>query len=202
MQCVASGDVGFSVSGNPTGGASAWHQVHVGEVDYDGYTDVVCPASNLCVGTDLQSGRIVYSKKPLVQGSWKFTKLAGDHVTFTGVSCAGRGFCAVVTAAGDIFASTNPAGPASAWHKLHIAHEDLSAVSCSSKSLCVAIDRADKVLVSTDPAARHPMYKATTIDKPLGSLSPPDSLSSVRCAANGTCYVGDIYGNLVVGRKR
>jgi len=94
------------------------------------------------------------------------------------------------------------AGPASAWHKLHIAHEDLSAVSCSSKSLCVAIDRADKVLVSTDPAARHPMYKATTIDKPLGSLSPPDSLSSVRCAANGTCYVGDIYGNLVVGRKR
>jgi hypothetical protein len=197
--CVAAGDVGFSVSSDPAGGASAWRQVHVGEADFDQYTDVACPSKTLCVAGDLQSGRIVHSTTPLVQGSWKFTKLAGEHTRFSAASCADRRFCVVVADSGEIFASTHPTGRASAWRRIHVAHEDLTAVSCPSKTLCVAIDRQDKVLVSTNPAVPNPRYKATTIDRPLGALSPPDALSSVACAPGGPCVVGDVNGNIVIG---
>ena len=87
----------------------------------------------LCVATDLQSGRIVYSNKPLVQGSWRFTKLTDTHNALLGVTCVGSKFCVVVAHGGDIWTTTNPTGRSSAWRRVHLAHESLSAVACSSK---------------------------------------------------------------------
>jgi hypothetical protein len=198
--CVTTVDNGVSVTGNPTGGAPAWRMLPFGEPDYDEFVDVSCPAANLCITTDLQSGRIAVSTRPLVLNAWKFRRLTGPNTTITGVSCVSRTFCVVVDATGEIFTSTNPAGSAKAWKRIRIAHENLGGVSCGSKSLCVAIDNQDRALVSTNPAAAHPRYRAAVIDRPLGALSAPDQLSAVACIPGGSCVVGDVNGNVIVGR--
>ena len=181
---------------------SAWRQVHIGEPDFDQYTDVACPSAALCVATDLQSGRIVYSKKPLVQGSWKFTKLTDTHNALLGVTCVGTKFCVVVAHGGDIWTTTNPTGRSSAWRRRPPRPRE--PVRCRLQ-LEVAV-RRDR---SRRQGARvlEPWCQASVVEgdddrqaaRESEPARPADDASDV--SRTGSCIVGDDSGNVIVGRK-
>jgi hypothetical protein len=198
--CGAAGVTGFIVSSDPGGGASAWRRIRLGEADVDGYTSIACAGTHLCVATDLLTGRIAVASDPLSARSWGFRKLVGAQTDLTGVSCPSRRLCVVVDYGGDVLSSADPTGRAATWRRVRLPHQHLTAVSCASTTLCVAIGRGNLVAVSTDPSFAHPRWKTSVIDRPLGALSPPDTLSTVACAPHGPCIIGDDSGNVIIGR--
>ena len=87
--------------------------------------------------------------------AWKavqFPPTPGVFDDLSSVSCPSSHFCAVIGGVGDIYTTTNPTGPAAAWHLTHAnAMFGGYRMSCAG-TLCSAEAGRVHVLSSTTPA--------------------------------------------------
>jgi hypothetical protein len=109
-----------------------------------------------------------------------------------GLSCPSVALCVAADGAGNVIASSNPGGGASAWKAANVDDaQQLFGISCPSASLCVAVDGSGDVVTSTNPAGGADAWTVTRVD---GS----NSMSSVSCPSRALCVAVDDAGNVVV----
>lgn len=133
-------------STDPDGGASAWHTVSLGTRAFGG--TVSCPDSSLCVATTANSDDLLVSTNPTGgAAAWRTVAAPGMGDYVAGLSCPSTSLCvaesistsAVASSLMGITSSTDPAGPASAWHAVNapgVLTLQIPALSCASKSAC------------------------------------------------------------------
>jgi hypothetical protein len=213
--CVAVDRAGKVLwAANPTGGARAWFAA-----DVDGaneLTSVSCPATTLCVAVDA-AGDIITSQNPTGgAGAWAVSKVDSSAtsnnadnagpVLLRGVSCPSASLCVAVDAAGNVLASTNPAGGSAAWTITHAdanrtygcsegglaCQPPLVGISCPSTALCAAVDFSGNVLTTHTPTAPGAWASASAHSGGLGSLW------GISCPAVGFCATVDGTGGQVI----
>jgi hypothetical protein len=161
--CVAVAREGrIFASTNPTGGASAWHEVGTpgGPGDLEG---VSCASTQLCVAGNL-TGNVLTSTEPAGGGATWSEANAGGSVQITGVSCPTAGACVAVDNNGDALNSTDPTGGPGAWHFENLVafsptaeregqppRNALFGASCASTSLCALVGIDGRIFTATDP---------------------------------------------------
>jgi hypothetical protein len=109
--------------------------------------------------------------------------------------------CFAFDSAGELLASTNPAGGASTWKPLSGAVPNVQDVSCPSRSLCVAIDQAGRLFTSRHPSATG---RPWTLDPGATLPSPfsdPQPGASISCSSVSLC-VASIVGEQQGGTLR
>jgi hypothetical protein len=197
--------------------ASSWANVQLpGNADRVFLLGVSCPSQELCVavGTDnliasstdptggVADWNVVYAGEgpsPFIPPSDPV--ISGRQVQ--GVSCPSTNLCVAVTDQGNIYSSTQPTGPASAWKVNPIeeggGNTHLEGVSCPSASLCVAVSggrnprglaNSGKVFTSTNPAGGAPAWRAT-------QLNGPPNLRAVSCGSPSLCVAVGAEGRIV-----
>jgi hypothetical protein len=191
------GDVVTST--DPTAGPAAWTIVQIRPgITFSGYTASVpltaisCPSRHLCVTGDDFPREIITTTDPTGgAAAWSDGIGIGHRYSADGlvsVSCTSAHFCATVSDIG-VFASTDPAGPASI--RLGI-NDSLEAISCGSRTLCLAVvgGRANGgpggVWRSTNPAAQRPQWNLIHPD--------PNQQFAVACRGRGLCVATDSAG--------
>lgn len=168
--CVAVGTNNLiASSNNPTGSSGAWDFIYAGE------------------GPQPEPERPPGAAQPPPP---RF--LPGHQIQ--GVSCPSTGLCVAVMNQGNIYSSTNPTGPASAWKTADIdgkgPNTHLYGVSCPSTSLCIAVAGKGKgahdagqnseILTATDPTGAASVWQAAELS---GSID----LRAVSCATPRLC---------------
>lgn len=113
-----------------------------------------------------------------------------------GVSCPSAGFCVAASFEGDIYSSTNPTGPASAWKMVPLTAEKepnihMGGISCPTPSFCVTVALGGKVVVSSNPGGER-------VDWTVIELAAPYDLRGVSCASVSLCVAVDNEGAVVV----
>ena len=160
--CVAAGAGGkIFVSINPTGGASAWHEVTSPTPRELRAASCVV---GLCAAGDA-GGNILTSTDPT--GGGRFAEAnGGGSVQVTGLSCPTAAACVAVDENGDVLTSTNPTGGAGAWSFQNLVPFEaepaetgqfvgnaLWGASCATTSLCVLVGAESRIFTSTEPFA-------------------------------------------------
>ena len=142
-------------STDPTGGAGAWSEAHIGEAST--INKVSCPTAAFCVA--LSGSNLFLSTNPTGgAGAWSKTELNGGTY-LAGLSCASASLCVGVDGGSSAFTSSNPLGGAETWHSQFIDPNTndgqvLIDVVCSSETLCAATDWQGDVILGT-PAPSH-----------------------------------------------
>ncbi len=157
--CVAVDDSGNVISSsNPTGGALAWSGGALPGAGYpiaDAFHGLSCPSAFLCVAVDFAQSVETWNAS---QRGHSRTDAVISSNAFVGVSCRSDSLCFAFDSAGNLYGSTNPAGPASAWTIAYVdrtgADAGVTGVSCPSASSCIAVDAAGNVLVGSPPLTR------------------------------------------------
>ena len=157
-----------------TAGAAPWTTAKLpGSAGKVFLLGVSCPTTDLCVAsgtnnliatsTDPTGGSAAWDYRYVGDGPWPNTDdwptqgISGKQIQ--GISCPSPKLCVAVLNQGNIYTSTNPTGPSSAWNSIQIdgkgRNTHLFGVSCPTVSLCVAVSgkREDqgKIFTSTDP---------------------------------------------------
>jgi hypothetical protein len=197
--CVAVDRVGYVfTSTNPTGGAAAWSTgTSVGSGNGIRYS-VSCPSAsaafcavvgNSDVWTSINAG-----------GSWSEpgTPIDTLHGDLQAVGCSSSSLCvAGEYAGGNIFASTNPTGGASAWTEFHSSENTINGISCRG-SFCAVVgvqgsgySGDSDVFTSSNPTGGASAWSTTSIDN--------DELLDISCVSSSLCVASDAEGNVVVG---
>jgi hypothetical protein len=173
---------------------------------------VDCPSKELCVAVGTNN-LIASSTNPTEgAGDWKYVHagegpwpqteewpteaISGRQIQ--SISCPSVELCVAVTSQGNIYSSTNPTGPASAWKVSQVDEEGhnthLFGVSCPSVSLCVAVSgrRLDqgKILTSTDPHGGPSAWSAIELAEPM-------EFRAVSCDTPSFCAVVTEDGRIV-----
>ena len=107
------------------------------------------------------------------------------------VSCASISLCVAADDSGDVLASTDPTGGASAWPPTHLLSGTgafFTGVSCPSTALCVATASNGSVATTTDPADGAGAWQVIPIS--------PWTLTNVSCATASYCVAFDSLGNV------
>jgi hypothetical protein len=172
--CVAVGELDKIVSStNPTGGQAAWHEARpTGEAESDCHAHWSPPCRN-----------------PLDR-------------RIRSVSCPSVTLCVAVTGEGYVYSSTNPTGPADAWHAVDVDGTErdthLWSVSCPTTSLCVTVSgeryTSGKVLTTTNPTGPASAWTVTQLDESL-------DLRGVSCGTPTLCVAVGTQGRLLVSRN-
>jgi hypothetical protein len=161
--CVAVGEEGrLFVSGDPTGGASAWRAAD--SPTPRGLFAVSCVGSTLCAAGDA-GGNILTSTEPFGGGGFAATNPDGS-VQITGLTCPTTSNCVAVTNNSDVLTATDPTGGASAWSFENLVpfeaegtggssfvRNALFGASCASTSLCVLVGAESRIFTADDPFA-------------------------------------------------
>jgi hypothetical protein len=161
--CVAVGNEGrIFVSGNPTGGVSAWRPT--GSPTPRDLFAVSCVAAILCAAGDA-GGNVLTSTDPTEGGSFAATNPDGS-VQITGLSCPTTEQCVAVTNNADVLTSNDPTGGADAWTFENLVpfeaegtggstfvNNALFGASCASTALCVLVGAESRIFTATDPFA-------------------------------------------------
>jgi hypothetical protein len=180
--CVAVAREGrIFVSNEPTGGASAWHEVGTpgGPGDLEG---VDCVSSLLCAAGNL-TGNVLTSTEPAGPAASWHEANAGGSVQITDVSCPTAERCVAVDNNGSVLSSADPTGGAGSWSFENLIpfspteeregqppRNALFGASCASTSLCALVGADGRIFTSTDPfsqpdsrPARKPRKRPRTI---------------------------------------
>jgi hypothetical protein len=167
--CVAVAKEGWIfVSGDPTGGASAWRAVD-SPTPRDLFA-VSCVAATLCAAGDA-GGNILTSTDPT--GGFAEANADGS-VQITNLSCPTTTRCVAVTNNGDVLTSSDPTGGASSWSFENLVPFEaegtggsrfvknaLFGASCASTSLCVLVGAESRIFTATDPFAPPALFTRT-----------------------------------------
>jgi hypothetical protein len=157
--CVAVDDSENVISSsNPTGGALAWSGGALpgaGHPPPDSFYGLSCPSASLCVAVDF--AEYVETWNPSLGGYVRKSALVSSNA-FVGVSCRSDSLCLAFDTAGNLYASSDPAGTASAWTIAYVdrtgADSGVTGVSCPSASSCIAVGAAGNVLLGSPPPTR------------------------------------------------
>ncbi len=173
--CIAS-----ALAFTPPALASSWTTAQLpGAASKVFLLGVSCPSQGLCVAvgtnnliassTDPTGGSPAWHFVYAGEGPWPNTEswptenIEGRQIQ--SVSCPSANLCVAVTDQGFIYSSTQPTGPASAWHVAQVDNGHgynihLFGVSCPTPTLCVAVSGKrsthggvdnGKIFTSTDP---------------------------------------------------
>lgn len=216
--CVAVDNAGdVFTSSQPTGGAGTWTGAHIETPVCNspvpggtcgGFTGISCPSTSLCVAVDIQ-GNVLVSRDPTGgANAWQaaqidaFAGCSADGSTgscsgLSGVACASASLCVAVDDFGNVFASSDPTGGASAWRAARVDNSGaicspsidcrgLTTPSCPSSSLCVAIDHQAKLIRSTNPTGGVSAWSTVT---PNGLIQGQPGLpeTALSCASTLLC---------------
>ena len=157
--CVVATGGGMYATANAAGPVSAYKFAN--DTNQQGQIDAVaCPSTRLCIAqpdmagcTPCGAGNDLISTDP-VTGTWRQAGVAtGD------IACPTSEFC-VGTAAGtrhasdELAFSTDPAGPAHAWHYVSRLRGNprLRGIACASASFCVAVGDGGAIAVGSGRA--------------------------------------------------
>lgn len=191
--------------------AAGWSEVRLpgpaGKIDL---LNVSCPSASFCVATGNQN-LIASSTAPaggasawnvVYPGAGPFeSESRGTFPTnsqLQGISCPTARLCVAVTNQGVVYSSTDPTGPASAWHVAELSPQGrnihLYGVSCPSESLCVAVAgrrvSAGRVFTSTDPTGEAGAWQEAELGESL-------DLRAVSCASATLCVVVGADGEIL-----
>ena len=129
---------------------------------------------------------------------WTAFQLPPMGASTDAVSCPSAQLCVAGDYAGNIYASTNPAGGASAWTVIPVDPSTaVSGISCADPSLCVAVDQNGNVIKSTNPTGGAGAWTVSGIDGQvmLAGISCPDEHlcvavggSKARLSASGLVF--------------
>ncbi len=207
--------------------APTWTVGNIEVGQHSAINAVSCPTTSLCVAVD-SAGDVITSSAPSAgSGTWSLAHvdsmtgtvtLRGSATTnppnsnpvtlsgLTSVSCATATMCVAVDAAGNVVASTNPTGGASAWTMFPVDSAALDSVSCPSTNFCMAVDdRGEYVDSLTAPTGGSSGWNTTGCPcqfKSPSSATPLDAtavMNSVSCPSAELCLATDQNGNVVVG---
>ncbi len=168
--CVAVGYNGeVVVSGDPSGGASAWSVV--GAPGGGGVLQAVDCLSTICLTGD-SGGELLTAAEPTSFAGWHGSP-GGGSVQVTGASCATSEACLAVDDNGDAIVSTEPASGRWALTNLRpytagvesFASEDANALfgaSCPTTEFCALVGARGTILTSTDPFVQEPAKAPAT----------------------------------------
>lgn len=150
------------VSGDPTGGTSAWREAS-SPTPRD-LQAASCVAALLCVAGDA-GGNILTSTDPTGGASFAETNTAGS-VPITGLTCPTTLRCVAVDNNGDVLTSTDPTGGPGSWTFENLVPFEadqpdtgqfvknaLWGASCASPTLCVLVGANSRIFTATDPFA-------------------------------------------------
>ena len=175
--CTAVGSLTrIAASSNPTGGPAAW-KVFFGPEGGD------------------------YSGPPAPPGA----PPNRQRPNLSSVACPTVSLCVAVSASGDVYTSTSPAGGEAAWTRTDVDDDEydthLESVSCPSSSFCVAVSGGEKqhanprtsgkVLFSHDPTGGSAAWHVTQLD-------PGFDLRGVSCGSPSMCLAVGQDGRMVV----
>jgi hypothetical protein len=151
---------------DPLGGAEAWKVVNPG--------GGVTPEE-----TGIPPGQVVY-----------------PGAQIRGVSCPASGLCVAAGFKGEVFSSSNPTGPGSAWKVVPMQGEreprlHMTGISCPTPEFCVAVAYGGKVLSSTDPTGDKSAWKVAELDQPF-------DFRGISCPTTSLCAAVGNEGNVVV----
>lgn len=118
------------------------------------------------------------------------------------ISCPSARLCVAVTTLGQIYSSTDPTGPASAWNVTELESKGgnlhLYGVSCPTESFCVAVSgrrvNTGKVFSTTDPTGGASAWHEADL------AGEPD-LRAVSCASTSLCVATGEHGEIVASRE-
>lgn len=175
--CVAVAKEGrIFVSGDPTGGTSAWREAS-SPTPRDLFA-VSCVAALLCAAGDA-GGNILTSTDP-VGGAFAATNADGS-VQMTGLTCPTTLRCVAVTNNADVLTATDPTGGPSSWTFENLVPFEvdrtgagtfvknaLFGTSCASTSLCVLVGANSRIFTATDPFAAPTSSHTRTPGKRAG----------------------------------
>jgi hypothetical protein len=175
--------------------------------------NVSCPTASFCVATGTQN-LIASSTNPsdgagawnvVYAGEGRYVSPLGATVISNrqvqGVSCPSPHLCVAVTNLGQIYASTDPTGPASAWSVAEMSDEGrnthLYGVSCPTESLCVVVSgrrvNSGKIFTSTNPTGGTGAWQETDLGEAL-------DLRAVSCSSPTFCVAAGYGGELIASR--
>lgn len=206
--CVAVMNKGFVYSTtNPSGPASAWKSVEIGEPGGRNVhlVGVSCPTTTLCVavaerhvggGTagDLSDNyaKVLVSTNPTGDAStWRTFELT-EPFNFGAISCPRADLCVAVGQEGGIAFTTKPQGKAVDWHVVGApaGPGGMQAIGCVSTVLCVAGNKSGSLITSTAPTGGLGGWKAFGGG---GSVQ----ITGVSCPSASECVATDDNGSVL-----
>jgi hypothetical protein len=154
---------------------------------------VACvPAGGLCVAVDGRGGLFTSGDAGADSPSWSSGAVGTPSYGPDTVACPSQSLC-VGPDYGMIYASTDPAGGASAWTSFSAPPGPppaaMNDVSCPTAQLCVITRLDGGILTSTDPAAGAQAWTAAEID-------PNNSANAIVCSTEPRCFVSDSAGKV------
>lgn len=191
--------------------AASWEKVQLPGIAGKAFLlGVSCPSQSLCVAVGTNN-LIASSSQPASGGGWNVV-YAGEGASpyipdnspfisgrqIQAVSCPSTQLCVAVTDQGNVYSSTQPTGPASAWQVTPVDDKGrnihLEGISCPSVSLCVAVsggrNNRGKVLTSTNPAGGVGTWQTTQLDETL-------DLRGISCGSPSFCLAVGNDGRIV-----
>jgi hypothetical protein len=170
-------------STHPSGGAKTFRAA--AKTNFPGANGVACASASLCAEFS-GTGQIEVSSAPTssATSAWVLTTVDGYN-PLAAVACAGPNVCLAGGAQQKVFATANPAGPASAWsaQPITIAPEHLA---CVSPTLCVAGDgTSGDVAATATPLTGGWNVADTNSDLPDGG-----NIAVLACASGPFCLAG------------
>jgi len=150
---------------------------------------VSCPSLSLCVIADFD-GNVLTTTDPVAGASAYTTtdlsqvvKAPDTLFTLLSVSCGSATQCVASDDNGDLLATDNPGGGASAWSAAHVDGANLlDSVSCVASGLCLAVDGVGNVFASAHPDGSRQSWSAThNVD--------PSGFDAVTCQSATLCLV-------------
>ncbi|HEY6398418.1 MAG TPA: hypothetical protein VIX82_13290, partial [Solirubrobacteraceae bacterium] len=142
--CVAGTDSSVRWLSHVTDPTAMWQFIFGSAPGAGSIDSVACPSLHLCLAVPTGSGNDFVSTNPAA-GSWRQTPVATGYLACAATTlCVGTAFPGLA-----VWASTNPAGGRSAWHRTRIARgpNSLREVSCPSTRFCVAVGDGGSVAV-------------------------------------------------------
>jgi hypothetical protein len=171
--------------------------------------NVSCPTANFCAASGSENLVVTSTDPTGGPGAWNpvfvgdgrfptgsVPAISGRQIQ--GISCPSEGLCVAVSSVGQIYASTDPTGPGSAWsvtepkptgENLHF-----YGVSCPTEALCVAVtgrrSTAGRVFTSTDPTGGVGAWQEADLGEGF-------DLRAVSCSSATFCVAAGASGELV-----
>jgi uncharacterized membrane protein len=181
-------------STDPTGGASAWQSIELGEpFEFRG---VSCSSPSLCVAV-AEEGRIVTSTRPRGEASdWHVIGAPAGPGSLRAVSCVAAALCLSGNESGNLLSSTNPSAGASSWGVANGGGSvQIAGVSCPSASECIAVDDNGDVLTSTEPAGGAAAWSFANVVP----FTPEEGngLFAASCPSSSLCAVTGARGRIL-----
>jgi len=190
-------------STDPTGGASSWQEVDLGE-QFD-LRAVSCATVALCVAAGA-NGEVLATQDPTGPASaWSEVGFPGGSGILQSASCV-PGICLTGNSGGNLLTATDPMALSSWWETNGGGSVQITGGACASPKACLAVDNNGDVIVSTDPGAPRPHWSLTNVRPYTSNVETPGSedangLFGASCPTTGFCALVGSRGTVLTSAE-